>query len=139
VNIAVGILIRTVARASFVVRRDGEELTSGPLYELFRRPNERTSRFDLWKEIAAWLVCTEENCYAQRARKIAKQNCVCPQVRQGLKRKSRRKRMGAFEELKRKARFFCTAKKGAQKNKLDASSRASENRTDNQAGGSRGD
>jgi HK97 family phage portal protein len=54
VNIAVGILIRTVARASFVLRRDGEEVTSGPLYELFRRPNDTTSRFDLWKETAAW-------------------------------------------------------------------------------------
>jgi HK97 family phage portal protein len=50
----VGILVRTVARAAFVVKRDGEEVTSGPAYRLFRRPNERMSLFDLWKETAAW-------------------------------------------------------------------------------------
>jgi HK97 family phage portal protein len=54
VNIAVGILIRNVARASFGVLRGGEELCSGPLYQLFRRPNETLSRFDLWKETAGW-------------------------------------------------------------------------------------
>jgi HK97 family phage portal protein len=54
VNIAVGILIRNIARASFILVRGGEELRSGPLYELFRRPNINLSRFDLWKETAAW-------------------------------------------------------------------------------------
>jgi HK97 family phage portal protein len=54
VNIAVGILIRNIARASFVLMRDGNKLTSGPLYQLFRRPNAVTSRYDLWKETAAW-------------------------------------------------------------------------------------
>jgi hypothetical protein len=54
VNIAVGILTRNIARASFTLLRDGNEITSGPLYGLFRRPNEALSRFDLWKETAAW-------------------------------------------------------------------------------------
>jgi HK97 family phage portal protein len=54
VNIAVGILIRNIARASFVLTRDGNEVTGGPVFELFRRPNETASRYDLWKETAAW-------------------------------------------------------------------------------------
>ncbi|GHT70608.1 hypothetical protein FACS1894110_22400 [Spirochaetia bacterium] len=54
VNIAVGILVRNIARASFILLREGNEVTSGPLYELFRRPNTSTSRYDLWKETAAW-------------------------------------------------------------------------------------
>jgi HK97 family phage portal protein len=54
VNIAVNILIRNVARADFVVSKGGNEVVSGPLYELFRRPNSRLSRYDLWKETAAW-------------------------------------------------------------------------------------
>ncbi|MDR1947930.1 MAG: phage portal protein [Spirochaetaceae bacterium] len=54
VNIAVGILIRNMARASFMLLRGGNEITSGPLYELFRRPRETLNGFDLWKETAAW-------------------------------------------------------------------------------------
>ncbi|GHV44911.1 hypothetical protein AGMMS49546_29650 [Spirochaetia bacterium] len=54
VNIAVGVLVRNIARADFVLVRGGNEVTSGPLYELFRRPNRLMSRFDLWKETAAW-------------------------------------------------------------------------------------
>jgi len=54
INIAVNILIRNVARADFVLERDGVELKSGPLYSLFHRPNEFLSRYDLWKETAAW-------------------------------------------------------------------------------------
>jgi HK97 family phage portal protein len=54
VNIAVGILIRNTARADFILTRNGNEITSGPLFELFRRPNETMSRYDLWKETAAW-------------------------------------------------------------------------------------
>jgi HK97 family phage portal protein len=54
VNIAVGILTRNIARAGFVVRRDGNEITDGAVCELFRRPNAQTSRFDLWKETAGW-------------------------------------------------------------------------------------
>jgi HK97 family phage portal protein len=54
VNIAVGILIRNIARADFALLRGGEPVTTGPLYELFRRPNRLTSRYDLWKETAAW-------------------------------------------------------------------------------------
>ncbi|GHU18080.1 hypothetical protein FACS1894163_09710 [Spirochaetia bacterium] len=54
VNIAVGILVRNIARASFILLREGNEVLSGPLYELFRRPNTSTSRYDLWKETAAW-------------------------------------------------------------------------------------
>jgi HK97 family phage portal protein len=54
VNIAVGILIRNVARANFILVENGNEITGGPLFELFRRPNETMSRYDLWKETAAW-------------------------------------------------------------------------------------
>jgi HK97 family phage portal protein len=54
VNIAVGILVRNVARASFILMREGGEVTAGPLHELFRRPSDSMSRYDLWKETAAW-------------------------------------------------------------------------------------
>ena len=54
VNIAVNILIRNIARADFVLEKDGVEIKSGSLFSLFRRPNEFLSRFDLWKETAAW-------------------------------------------------------------------------------------
>jgi HK97 family phage portal protein len=54
VNIAVSILIRNIARADFVIKKGGNDVTTGPLYELFRRPNPLVSRFDLWKETAAW-------------------------------------------------------------------------------------
>jgi hypothetical protein len=60
VHIAVNILTRNIARASFVLRRGGDEVVSGPLYELFRRPNEATSRYDLWKETAAWWLLEGE-------------------------------------------------------------------------------
>jgi HK97 family phage portal protein len=54
VNIAVNILTRNLARADFVLEKNGEELKNGPLYDLFRRPNENLSRYDLWKETSAW-------------------------------------------------------------------------------------
>jgi HK97 family phage portal protein len=54
VNISIDILIRNVARASFVLRRGGNEVAGGPLYDLFRRPNPNLNRYDLWKETAAW-------------------------------------------------------------------------------------
>jgi HK97 family phage portal protein len=54
VNIAINILIRNLARADFVLERDGVELKNGSLYSLFHRPNEHLSRYDLWKETAAW-------------------------------------------------------------------------------------
>jgi HK97 family phage portal protein len=54
VNIAVNILIRNVARADFILEKDGVELKNGPLYSLFHKPNTTLSRYDLWKETAAW-------------------------------------------------------------------------------------
>jgi len=54
VNIAVNILIRNIARADFVIEKEGIELKSGSLFNLFHRPNSHLSRFDLWKETAAW-------------------------------------------------------------------------------------
>jgi HK97 family phage portal protein len=54
VHIAVNILIRNIARADFTIKRGGNDVTSGPLYNLFRRPAPALSRFDLWKETAAW-------------------------------------------------------------------------------------
>jgi len=54
VNIAVNILIRNIARADFTIRKNGAEMTSGPVFDLFHRPNATLSRYDLWKETAAW-------------------------------------------------------------------------------------
>jgi hypothetical protein len=54
VNIAVNILIRNIARADFTIKKKGDDVTSGPLCQLFKRPNSALSRFDLWKETAAW-------------------------------------------------------------------------------------
>jgi HK97 family phage portal protein len=54
VHIAVNVLIRNIARADFTIKKGGNEVTSGLLYSLFRRPNPALSRFDLWKETAAW-------------------------------------------------------------------------------------
>ena len=54
VNIAVNILTRNVARADFVLEKDGVEVKSGSLHSLFHRPNDFLSRYDLWKETSAW-------------------------------------------------------------------------------------
>jgi HK97 family phage portal protein len=54
VNIAVNILIRNIARSDFVIKHGGEDVTHGQVYELFRKPNPALSRYDLWKETAAW-------------------------------------------------------------------------------------
>jgi len=54
VNIAINILVRNIARAEFTIKKDGNDVTSGQVYELFRRPNQYLSRFDLWKETSAW-------------------------------------------------------------------------------------
>jgi hypothetical protein len=54
VSIAINILIRNLARADFVLECGGEELKIGPLHDLFHRPNKNLSRYDLWKETAAW-------------------------------------------------------------------------------------
>jgi HK97 family phage portal protein len=54
VNIAVNILIRNIARADFTVKKGGEDIERGIIYDLFRRPNAALSRYDLWKETAAW-------------------------------------------------------------------------------------
>ena len=54
VNIAINILIRNLARADFIIEKDGEELKNGAIYDLFHRPNKVQSRYDIWKETAAW-------------------------------------------------------------------------------------
>jgi HK97 family phage portal protein len=54
VNIAVNILIRNIARADFTIKNGGEDVTHGQIYNLFRKPNPALSRYDLWKETAAW-------------------------------------------------------------------------------------
>ena len=54
VNICISILIRNVGRAPFLIVRDGEEVSAGPVFELFRDVNPVMNRFDLWKETAAW-------------------------------------------------------------------------------------
>ena len=54
VNIAVNILTRNVARADFTVKREGNDIECGAVYNLFRKPNNSLSRYDLWKETAAW-------------------------------------------------------------------------------------
>jgi HK97 family phage portal protein len=54
VNIAVNILIRNIARADFTIKNEGEDVTHGQVFNLFRKPNPALSRYDLWKETAAW-------------------------------------------------------------------------------------
>jgi HK97 family phage portal protein len=54
VCIAVNILTRNIARADFIVEKGGSEVQGGPVFDLFRKPNGHLSRFDLWKETAAW-------------------------------------------------------------------------------------
>ena len=54
VNIAVNILIRNIARADFTIKREGDDIECGAVYNLFRKPNASLSRYDLWKETAAW-------------------------------------------------------------------------------------
>ena len=54
VNIAVNILIRNIARADFTIKKEGNDVESGTVYDLFRKPNPSLSRYDLWKETAAW-------------------------------------------------------------------------------------
>ena len=54
VNIAVNILIRNIARADFTIKRDGNDVENGIIYDLFRKPNASICRYDLWKETAAW-------------------------------------------------------------------------------------
>jgi len=54
VNIAVNILIRNIARADFIIKKGGDDITDGAIYSLFRKPNPTLSRYDLWKETAGW-------------------------------------------------------------------------------------
>jgi len=54
VNIAVNILIRNIARADFTIKNGGDDVVNGFIYDLFQRPNPSLSRYDLWKETAAW-------------------------------------------------------------------------------------
>jgi HK97 family phage portal protein len=60
VNIAVGIVIRNVARARFSVSLRGNAVTEGRVFELFARPNKNMSCYDLWKETAAWWLLEGE-------------------------------------------------------------------------------
>jgi HK97 family phage portal protein len=62
VNIAVNTIARNIARATFILEQNGEELKSGLLFDLFKRPSEYTSRFDLWKETASWWLL-EGECF----------------------------------------------------------------------------
>jgi HK97 family phage portal protein len=54
VNIAVNILIRNIARADFTIKKDGNDILCGTIFDLFRQPNPSLCRYDLWKETAAW-------------------------------------------------------------------------------------
>ena len=54
VNIAINILIRNIARADYTIKNKGEDIENGRIYDLFHRPNPTLSRYDLWKETAAW-------------------------------------------------------------------------------------
>ena len=60
VNIAVNILIRNIARADFTIKSGGEDVTHGAVFDLFHKPNHSLSRFDLWKETAAWWLLEGE-------------------------------------------------------------------------------
>jgi len=54
VNIAVNILTRNIARADFCIKKEGNDITNGFLFDLFRKPNQSLSRYDLWKETSSW-------------------------------------------------------------------------------------
>ena len=54
VNIAVNILTRNIARADYTIKKQGDDIECGSVYDLFRKPNPYLSRYDLWKETAAW-------------------------------------------------------------------------------------
>jgi HK97 family phage portal protein len=54
VNIAVSTLMRNIGRASFRITKDGEYVTSGRIFNLFRDVNPVMNRFDLWKVTSAW-------------------------------------------------------------------------------------
>jgi len=53
-NIAINILTRNIARADFCIKKEGEDIICGQIFDLFRKPNSFLSRYDLWKETAAW-------------------------------------------------------------------------------------
>ena len=54
VNICISILIRNIGRAPFRINLNGETLSSGRIFSLFRDVNPSMNRCDLWKETAAW-------------------------------------------------------------------------------------
>jgi len=54
VHIAVSILVRNIARADFSIKLEGDDVTNGKIFDLFRKPNPTLNRFDLWKQTAAW-------------------------------------------------------------------------------------
>ena len=60
VNIAINILIRNIARADYTIKNNGEDVLSGPIFDLFHRPNAMLSRYDLWKETTAWWLLEGE-------------------------------------------------------------------------------
>jgi HK97 family phage portal protein len=105
VHIAVNILIRNIARADFTVKKGGNDVTGGPLYDLFRRPNPALSRYDLWKETAAWWHIEGEafwwfgpdysgglpkELYVLNPRKLQHEGYGMGGVEEGLKHGSRR-------------------------------------------------
>ncbi len=54
VNICVGILARNIGRAPFKIHLDGDEVTSGRVFTLFRDVNPQLNRCELWKQTSAW-------------------------------------------------------------------------------------
>lgn len=54
VNVAVGLLMRNVARSHYVLRMNKKVVDDTPAAKLFREPNENMTCFDLWKETTAW-------------------------------------------------------------------------------------
>jgi hypothetical protein len=53
VNIAVSTLMRNIGRAFFRITRDGDFITTGPVFKLFRDVNPVMNRIDLWKVTSA--------------------------------------------------------------------------------------
>ena len=60
VNICISILIRNIGRAPFIITLNGKEVSSGPVFNLFRDVNPGMNRCDLWKETAAWWLLEGE-------------------------------------------------------------------------------
>ena len=55
INIAVSVRSKNIARAPFRIYRGDDEVTTGPVFDLFKNVNPFMSRFQLWEATNSWL------------------------------------------------------------------------------------